>query len=482
MGIKDYIDVQIQAKGKSVAAKIQKGCSFENNNSIYHVTNEGKLTVFDKQKKTWTNTNLIKMTGYQYSVFEAVANNEDEKYKNKSIGDVVLSKKDIDKSLEQYELKRKNKNDTSLKDDLSKKLPMGYKIDNSDLLIYSKYNTVSAYIDGGKEDISGNVLIGYGSQKSAQIVSEVAGKSKEVQSSVKTNYTSASISVEKNKPKANDVKTKSKSNTTKTSTKKHYYDRSKTTPLPQYFQKKVDDVRKKMKLSQKTFDKYVKDVARHVGYSEYFIRCVIASEGYEPVVKNTKDGAYTGGFGHTNLIDKKVKLGKMVSPEQAFKWLKSDIKFMEKKVKELKLDENGEETLGTYFDKLPLSMKEAMLDVAFNRDHRKLANAEEYKSLRANIKNGEEYLPACAVRLRQDFSKYTHSQRLGQKHTTGLMERNCYRFLLAIRDFDDEYRAIAQKRFENSGTLNYYQETLSLKRKKGYPLDAKALTEAWNSM
>ena len=144
------------------------------------------------------------------------------------------------------------------------------------------------------------------------------------------------------------------------------------------------------------------------------------------------------------------------------------------------MDEDGKETMGKYFNKLPLSMREAMLDVAFNRDHRKLANAEEYNSLRANIKNGEEYLPACAVRLRQDFSQYTHKQKLGHKFTTGLMERNCYRFLLAIRDFDDEYRAIAKRRFENAG--HYYTETLKLKREKGYSKDAQKLAKAWNAM
>ena len=71
--------------------------------------------------------------------------------------------------------------------------------------------------------------------------------------------------------------------------------------------------------------------------------------------------------------------------------------------------------------------------------------AEEYKSFRANFLLGEEYLPACAVRLRQDFSKYTYKQKLGHKYTTGLMKRNCYRFMLSIRSFDAEQKAAAKK-------------------------------------
>ena len=235
-----------------------------------------------------------------------------------------------------------------------------------------------------------------------------------------------------------------------------------------------------MGISKEAFDKKVKHTAKNVGYSEYFIKYIIAVESYEPKVRDTGDGTCTGGFGHSKLRDKKLKPGQKVTPDIAFKWLESDIKFFEKKLKELKLDNNSNETIGKYYNNLPLSLREAMIDVAFNRDHRKLQNAEEYVHLRANIKNGEEYLPACAMRLRQDFSKYNHKEKLKHKFTTGLMERNCYRFLLAIRDFDDEYRAAAKRRFENND--NYYSETVKLKKEKGYKKDADELIAAWNAM
>lgn len=169
MSIKDFINVKIIAKGKEQNVKIEKGCSFENNGAIYHVDNNGKLNVFDKESQKWSESDSIKMTGYQFSVFQSVADNVKEKHKKKPMGNVVLSKKDIDKSMEQY----KNK---TLNEDLSKNLPIGYKIENGSEIIYSKYNTVSAYVDSGNPSTSGTVLIGYGTKKDAQIMSEIVNK------------------------------------------------------------------------------------------------------------------------------------------------------------------------------------------------------------------------------------------------------------------------------------------------------------------
>ena len=156
-----------------------------------------------------------------------------------------------------------------------------------------------------------------------------------------------------------------------------------------------------------------------------------------------------------------------------------DIKFFEGKIKEMKLAPNNSETIGDNFNELPLSIKEAIIDVAFNRDAQKIENAEEYISLRANIKGGYENLPATAVRLCQDFSKYSLAQKKKNKFTTGLMYRNSYRFLLAIRDLNNEYRAIAKRRFENFDS--YYTTTIKLKTSKGHNEDVRMLKQAWNN-
>ena len=58
------------------------------------------------------------------------------------------------------------------------------------------------------------------------------------------------------------------------------------------------------------------------------------------------------------------------------------------------------------------------------------------------------------------------------------MYRNTYRFLLAIRDLDDNYRKIAKRRFENID--DYYNTTVALKRAKGHHSDVKMLKTTWN--
>ena len=59
------------------------------------------------------------------------------------------------------------------------------------------------------------------------------------------------------------------------------------------------------------------------------------------------------------------------------------------------------------------------------------------------------------------------------------MYRNTYRFLLGIRDLDDNYRNIAKTRFENYN--NYYSTTIALKKAKNDTADVKMLQRTWNS-
>lgn len=260
--------------------------------------------------------------------------------------------------------------------------------------------------------------------------------------------------------------------------KKPYYDRSKTTDIPEVYKVGMKAVAKKMNISSSELNQFITSTAKKTGYSEYFIKHLVAMEKYEPEVKNTGDGTYTGGFGHTALKDKNIKKGDKVSPRQAFNWLAEDIKFFESKIKSMKLNSYGKETIGDHFNNLPLSIKEAIIDVAFNRDAQKIEKAEEYLSLRANIKGGEENLPATAVRLCQNFSRYTFEQKKKHRFTTGLMYRNTYRFMLAIRDLNDEYRAIAKRRFENFDS--YYSTTIKLKQFKDDHEDVRMLKKTWN--
>lgn len=287
---------------------------------------------------------------------------------------------------------------------------------------------------------------------------------------------SSSTSSEK-QPTVNSNKVQSNDNG-----EKHYSDRSLTTPIPKFYEQKKELLAKQFGISIAALEEKIADVAKRTGYSEYYITHIISTEDFVSPAKDIGDGVITAGFGHTSRRDASVKAmkGKKINVDTAFNWIVSDIKYFEEKIKNMKIGKDADERFSKYFDQLPLSLREAVIDVAFNRDADKLESADEYKHLRANIKNGDENLPASAMRLRQNFSQYTHKQKLGHTFTTGLMKRNVYRFLLAIRDFDAEYRAAAKRRFENENS--YYSETIDLLKEKKNATEASLLEQAWRAM
>lgn len=512
----DFISVKVTSKTKDLTVKIEKGCSFENNGSIYRVDEDGNLNVYDKKNRTWSKGSKINMNDYQIQAFLAVANNYDEKLKDTKSGSVVLSKKDIDMAMEQHKTSK-------LKGDLSEFLAGNYEV--GDAKRYSNYNAVTAYVTNGNPSTSANLVFKYGSADEAVNLSDIINKVKEAAKSIiktpdkleqktakKTEEKTAEKTVEKKttnkaeekkvekqpaKTEAKDTEkptksvlerlvekftTKSEEKSDKTSATKNnnskvYYDRSKTTPIPNAYKVGLRLVAKQMGLTTEELDNKIAEIAEETGYSEYFIKHIMSMEKFEPKVRDTKDTTVTGGFGHTALKDKTLKKGQTVSANQAFEWLVEDIKFFEKQVKSMKLAPDKSETIGDYFDELPLSVREAIIDLAFNRGPSKLESAEEFRSLRANIKAGEENLPATVVRLCQDFSKYSVKEREKHRFTAGLMWRNTYRFLLGIRDLNDDYRACARRRFEKYD--DYYNTTITLKKERGDTADVIDLQKTW---
>ena len=87
----NYISVNLLARGKVYDAKIEQGCSFENNGSIYRADESGKLKIYEKIKGEWRTADKISMTNYQLRTFKAVANGVSEEGDN-----IVLSKADLD--------------------------------------------------------------------------------------------------------------------------------------------------------------------------------------------------------------------------------------------------------------------------------------------------------------------------------------------------------------------------------------------------
>lgn len=442
--------VAIKLKNKSTTVKMEKGCSFENNGKIYYVDDKGRLNIFNKEKKTWAKGNEIEMRDYQLNIFKAVADNNKEFVNGKELKGIVLSKKDIEKAIEMHKK-------GEITDDLDNYVGDKYEIKANR---YTTQNAVSANVTNvGNSSIRANLIFKFGNRKSAQKLSETVNKTESVG---KTSAVNSENKIDAVKPE----KTTSQTNSVNSNSK----------GIPEFYQIKINNVAKAMKTTPKEVQKQIKRAAKETGYSEYFISHLVACEDYEPVVRNTGDTTCTGGFGHSKKKDSSITIGDRVKPAQAFDWLIGDIKDFEKTVKKLKI--NKKETYGDYFDKLPLSMKEGLIDVAFNRDARKLENDKEYESLRRNIQNGKDYYPAAAVRIRQKFN-YTVEQAMNHTFTTGLMERNVYRFLLAVRDFKPEEIAAAKRRFANDG---YYNMALTLKERKGYKQDANLMRQAWNSL
>lgn len=440
----DFKEITIKINNKDAGTvHLQKGCSFENNGCIYRVDNDNNLSIFDKETQTWSTGESIKMTKYQLDIFKAVANNNEEKGFAKDA--IVLSEKDIDKAMKLYEKGQ-------LTADLSDGLRTTYKA--TDVTRYKHFDAFSTYVTNGKEKESARLIFKYGSEWGAEKISEVANNQPKLEKSSETKEKKdTNFKITNGAPIEN---------------------------IPPMYTQQINKVARQMGISTEEVNAYIRQLAKNTKHSEYFIAHIVATEEYLGTGKNLGDGTITAGFGRTRYRDKSITEGMNVTPVQAFDWLQKDILFYEEKVKEITLG-SGKETIGEHWNEIPLSLREGLIDVAFNRNVEKLEDADEYKSFRANFLLGEEYLPACAVRLRQDFSKYTYKQKLGHKYTTGLMKRNCYRFILSIQSFDAEQKAAAKRRFDG-GNNKYYTETINLLKAKGYPEEAKKLQEAWDNI
>lgn len=505
----NFIEVKLANRKNTI--KIEKGCSFENNGAIYHVDNKGALNIFDKNNKTWSVGKEINIHDYQLQTLMAVANNHDEIENGKVLNGIVLSSTDIDKAIKQHK-------EGGLSLDLARYLGGDYEIKSANR--YTNDNGISTYVSNGNKNTSANLIFKFGTKESAVKLSELVNKAKEVikkvipqtkknsqpaatpetkakaevkveTSSKKVAKTTPQITENKKTTKINassnaqivakkakvtksptveNTKTVEKTPSTKTS-KKRTVD-----SMPEFYQVSLKTVAKKLNMSVYALQKEIKKAALKTGYSEYLIAHLICVEDYEKAPRNIGDGAITVGFGHTNLRDENITKKTKVTPQKAFAWLANDIKYFENYVKKLKVNTLKGKTYGDYFDKLPLSMREGLIDVAFNRDAKKLETASEYSSLRINLEKG--YYPAAAVRIRQNF-KSNFEQAKKKKFMIGLMKRNVYRFLLAVRDFEPKDIEAAKRRFEADG---YYSQTVDLLKFRKQKSEIKLMDNAWQKI
>jgi len=433
--------------------KIERGCSFENNGNIYRVNNDGKFVVYDKERGEWVAGTTLEMRNYQLNVFKAVANNNQDKENGRVVSGIVLSKADIDAAIA---LHRQGK----LTYDLDDFIGDTYEFNNVQRHEY--YHGFSAHVTNNQGS-EANLIFKYGTQVGAVILSREVNNSNPLGGAQSVQSTQA-------------VSSSSSPSRTTSARPSSSVGRVSNSELPEFYNVKLNSVADKLGISREQLNSHIANTARKTGYSEYFISHLVSMEHFEPLVKNTGDGTLTGGFGHTKLRDRSLREGQTVTAEDAFKWLASDIEYFEGVIKDLEVAPG--KRYGDYFDQFPPSMREGLIDVAFNRDARKLQTDDCYASLRANILAGPENYPAAAVRIRQNF-RGNRNTWINNNFTTGLMERNVYRFLLAVRDFEPHEIEAAKRRFENDG---YYADALWLKEQKGYVLDAQYMRRAWDSL
>ena len=127
-------NVAINVNGQTKTVKMETGCTFTNNGGTYAAQN-GVLKFKKAGSNVWTDAKQVKMTNYQWQVFQNVANNDGQ------VG--TYTKKDIQKAQEFY------KKGTFV-NDMSKNLPNGYKIDKTELSTPKKSVQVDVAYKGTK--------------------------------------------------------------------------------------------------------------------------------------------------------------------------------------------------------------------------------------------------------------------------------------------------------------------------------------------
>ena len=234
----------------------------------------------------------------------------------------------------------------------------------------------------------------------------------------------------------------------------------------------VSNVARNMGISEEEVLKYVAKIADETGATTTLVMHLLSTEQFIRKAKNIGDGVITVGFGHTTNAEhyNKFKTDYEISNEEAFAWFEQDIKDKTQKAKKYFNDCN--------WDEIPASIKEAIIDIAFNRGDKAMREEDIYKSLRENLKLGREYDPASAVRTRQEYKTPPDKRSRLQ---IGVMKRNCYRFLMAIDSLSAEYKLAAMRRFE-SGSEPYYTTTIKQLKRIGYNHEANTLKNDWETI
>lgn len=442
----DYVNVNLIASGRQYGAKIEQGCSFENNGSIYRADESGKLKVYEKVKGEWRTADGVRMTNYQFRTFKAVAGGVREE------GDaIVLGKIDLQKAIKIYKKGNFQKS-------VSEFLQWGYMVDKAKL--YSKYNTISTHVTNGHGSES-NMLFGFGSKTSAVEMSQIANKTviKPEQLGKIRKTTDGGVYWVSHKdilyrmPRQFTVSENSQNGIAIANKCGVSYFRLKQTNPTIDFSKNLP-VGSKVKIPGKYFVKSgavnsFEDVVKVTGLDKHYIKDIlIGIEGRhsKPDLRAYFDGVadekhpkgyLTIGFGHTGKINGRLlSENTRITKAQAFELLAQDIL-------DAKLDAivyMGKEN----FSKAPKSIQTGIIDIVFNKGVEPFDRLNSPTSLlKSDLKRGD-YASAAADMVLGTTCK-------------GLKKRNIYRAIMSMGDLATEERKSALIRlaqtYENTQQL-----------------------------
>ena len=486
----NFADIKIKIGNDFKDVSIEKGVSFENNGAQYLVDKDGKLHKFDKKTNLWSAAKSIEMTNYQYKVFKAVADNDDQN---------GLSKKDIQNT--------QKFNNEKLNDDIKKELPSGYTIESS-----NTKNTKNGVQIG----------ISHNGSLQAELKFEIAGKDKLKEA--------ANAAEERNEVKDERIPQVLKKNLFESSFIENFdifnlhkgqYENVKYIEPEVYTVQDGDtpdkiiknygidyfeffaanpDLKYKVEYSPTEQAKVkmigyihagdklniparykikpgsvknIDDVVRATGVTKEYIEDVLLQ--MEPKVPNEPDlkayydkvngkGVLTIGFGHTGryLDNKPLTEDSTITKEQAYEILAQDI--LNNKVRTIAyLEQNGISKKD--FDKIPESLQSVIVDVAFNKgiydgfenDHHDFTN-----QLKKDLSEGNYAMATI------------HTNRIS--NVVGLEKRSMFRLISAMTDLSNK----DQKIVKDSADSEVARVVKRLQLKS--PGEAKKLQETWNNI
>lgn len=130
------VNVHVFVNGQRQTIKMERGCTFTNNGGTYGLSEDGTLMFKAKGSNDWVNTDQIKMTNYQWRIFQNMSNNDNDVNS--------YTRADIEKAQALYR-------QGNFRSDMSMDLPSGYSLDKPELSTAEQYVQVDVMHANSKQ-------------------------------------------------------------------------------------------------------------------------------------------------------------------------------------------------------------------------------------------------------------------------------------------------------------------------------------------